>query len=99
MVTKGLRSFPRQASGIVLVKLAVLAGHVNFSDNTHRRASLAAVLRPAGVELATGWSAIDGALAEEERADPSVHDLTDRAAWVREHLTTLAHTIDRLHDQ
>jgi hypothetical protein len=87
------------APGIVLAKLAVLAGHVNFSDKTHRRASFAPMLRAAGVELAAGWSAMGGALSEEERADPSVHDLADRAAWFREHLTTLAETIDRLYDQ
>lgn len=87
------------APGIVLAKLAVLAGHVNFSDNMHKRTSLASVLRAAGVELATGWSAMDGALTEEERADPGVHDLADRAAWFREHLTTLADAIDRLYNE
>jgi hypothetical protein len=87
------------APSIVLAKLAVLAGHVNFNDTTHKRTSLARMLRTAADELATGWSAMDGALTEEERADPGVHDLADRAAWFRDHLTTLADTIDWVYDE
>jgi hypothetical protein len=83
------------APGIVLAKLAVLAGHVNFNDNTHKRTSLAPMLRTVGKELATGWSRLDAVLTEDERADPSVQDLADRAAWFRQHLTTLADQIDR----
>jgi hypothetical protein len=86
------------APGIVLAKLAVLAGHVKFIDSAHKRTSLAPMLRAVGKELATGWSSMDAVLTEDERTDPSVHDLADRAAWFRKQLIALADQIDRVYD-
>jgi hypothetical protein len=83
------------APGLVLAKLAVLAGHIRFNSKTHRRRNLAPMMRATGADLATGWSQMDRVLTDEDRSDPSVHDLADRAAWHRDLLTTLADDIDR----
>jgi hypothetical protein len=78
------------APGIVLAKLAILAGHVKFADASHR-------LRAAATELLVGWSRMDAALTADDRADPSVQDLAERAAWFREHLMALADQIDAVY--
>lgn len=84
------------APGVVLARLAVLAGHVRFAETPHRRTKLAPMLRSVGAELATGWSGMDAALTDDERADANVHDFADWAAWFRNHLTTLADELDQL---
>lgn len=86
------------APGIVLAKLAVLAGHVKFADAAHRRMRYPAMLRAVGTELSVGWSRMDAALIADDRADPSVQDLAGRAAWFREHLMTLADQVDALYE-
>jgi len=84
------------APGIVLAKLTVLAGHVHFSDASHKRKHLAVMVRNAGSELAKGWSVMDSALTDDDRADPGVHDLAERADWFRQHLQNLADRIEAL---
>jgi hypothetical protein len=86
------------APGIVLAKLAVLAGHVTFADAAHRPMRYPTMLRAVGTELSVGWSRMDAALIADDRADPSVQDLAGRAAWFREHLMTLADQIDAIHE-
>ncbi|MEN3340681.1 MAG: hypothetical protein V7644_85 [Actinomycetota bacterium] len=86
------------APGIVLAKLAVLAGHVKFADAAHRPMRYPAMLRAVGTELSVGWSRMDAALIADDRADPSVQDLAGRAAWFREHLMTLADQIDAIYE-
>jgi len=86
------------APGIVLAKLAVLAGHVKFADAAHRRMRYSAMLRAVGSELSVGWSRMDAALIADDRADPSVQDLAGRAAWFREHLMTLADQMDAIYE-
>lgn len=85
------------APGIVLAKLAVLAGHVNFADTNHKKRRLASMLRAVATELSVGWSRMDSALTADDRADPSVQDLAGRAAWFRQHLMTLADQIDAVY--
>jgi hypothetical protein len=85
------------APGIVLAKLAILAGHVNFVDTSHKHLRLASMLRKVATELSVGWSRMDAALSADDRADPSVQDLAGRAAWFREHLMTLADQIDAVY--
>jgi hypothetical protein len=86
------------APGIVLAKLAVLAGHVKFADAAHKRMRYAAMLRAVASELSVGWSRMDAALIADDRADPGVQDLAGRAAWFREHLMTLADQIDAIYE-
>jgi hypothetical protein len=85
------------APGIVLAKLAILAGHVRFADSSHRKLRFAGMLRAVATELSVGWSRMDAALTAEDHADPSVQDLAERAAWFREHLMALADQIDTLY--
>jgi hypothetical protein len=85
------------APGIVLARLAVLAGHANFADTNHKRLRLANMLRAVATELSVGWSRMDSALTADDREDPSVQDLAGRAAWFRQHLMTFADQIDAVY--
>jgi hypothetical protein len=85
------------APGIVLAKLSILAGHVNFADKSHKQLRLATMLRSVATELSVGWSRMDAALTADDRADASLQDLAGRAAWFREHLMTLADQIDAVY--
>lgn len=63
--------------GVVLARLAAQVGRLHFEDANHRASSFPSTLRGVAAALRTGWTAMDAALDEEDRQQPSARQTRD----------------------